>query len=181
VSRNVSGQAYALTVLTPILDGHVQPLTEHLEALPEGAGSPLARVPGTHLARWVVIDQVKYQGHGQRHRDALGASRLLFTSNFDGELDPYLEALRIALGEDADAVWSHCRGYPGHQDPPGFASWLRAHALESALFFAAYGGHTLEQVHSDLGKRARLIEFALRAQGLDAADLKARFQEAFPP
>jgi len=181
VSRNVSGQAYALTVLTPILDGHVEPLTEHLEALPEGSGSPLARVPGTHLARWVVIDQVKYQGHGQRHRDALSASRLLFTSNFDGPLDPYLEALRTGLGEDADAIWSHCRGYPGHRNGAGFAGWLRAHALEAALFFAAYGGHTLDQVHSDLDKRARLIEFALGAQGLEATELKARFLEAFPP
>jgi hypothetical protein len=180
VSRNVSGQAYALTVLTPILDGHVQPLTEHLEALPEGPESPFARVPGTHLARWVVIDQVKYQGHGQRHRDALSSSRLLFTSNFDGPLDPYLEALRTGLGEDADAVWSHCRGYPGHEDRAGFAGWLRAHALEAALFFAAYGGHTLEQVRSNLDKRARLIEFALGAQGLDGAELKARFEEAFP-
>jgi len=181
VSRNVSGQAYALTVLTPILDGHVKPLTEHLEALPEGAGSPLARVPGTHLARWVVIDQVKYQARGQRHRDALSASRLLFTSNFDGPLDPYLEALRTGLGEDADAVWSHCRGYPGHDDAAGFADWLRAHALEAALFFAAYGGQTLDQVHANLGKRSRLIEFALGAQGLEAADLKERFLEAFPP
>ena len=180
MSRNASGQAYALTVLTPILDGHVQPLTEHLEALPEGDASPLARVPGTHLARWVVIDQVKYQGHGQRHRDALAASRLLFTSNFDGDLDPYLEALRTCLGEDADGVWSHCRGYPGHRDRDAFARWLRAHALEAVLFFAAYGDQTLEQVRSNLDKRARLIEFALGAQGLGPADLKARFQEAFP-
>jgi len=180
VSRNVSGQSYALTVITPILDGHVPALTEHLEALPEGPASPLARVPGTHLARWVVIDQVKYQGRGQRHRDRLSASRLLFTSNFDGELDPYLETLRTALGEDADAVWGHCRGYPGHQDRAGFADWLRSHALEAALFFAAYGDRTLEQVRADVDKRTRLIAFALGAQGLGAADLKARFMEAFP-
>ena len=179
MSRNVSGQAYALTVLTPILDGHVQELTEHLDALPEGAGSPLARVPGTHLARWVVIDQVKYQGHAQRHRDALRASRLLFTSNFDGPLEPYLEALRTGLAEDADAVWRHCRGYPGHRDRAGFARWLRAHELEAALFFAAYGTQTLEQVHANLDKRARLIEFALEAQGLEPEALKARFQERF--
>jgi hypothetical protein len=180
VSRNVSGQAYAFTVLTPILDGHVQELTEHLEALPEGADSPLARVPGTHLGRWVVIDQVKHQGHGQRHRDRLSAARLLFTSNFDGSLDAYLEALRTHLGEEADAVWGHCRGYPGHQDRDGFARYLRGHEIEAALFFAAYGGQTLEQVHSDLDKRARLIEFALGAQGLGAADLKTRFLERFP-
>jgi hypothetical protein len=180
VSRNVSGQAYALTVLTPILDGHVRELTEHLDALPEGDASPFARVPGTHLARWVVIDDVKYQGHGQRHRDKLGASRLLFTSNFDGALDAYLETLRTGLGEDADAVWGHCRGYPGHADRSGFASWLRAHEIEAALFFAAYGAQTVEQVHANLEQRARLIEFALDAQGLEPADLKARFMERFP-
>jgi hypothetical protein len=180
VSRNVSGQAYALTVLTPILHGHAQALTEHLEALPQGSASPLASVPGTHLARWVVIDQVKHQGQGQRHRDALRESRLLFTSNFDGPLDPYLEALRTGLGEQADAVWSHCRGYPGHRDRAGFPAWLRAHALESVLFFAAYGDQTLDQVRTNLDKRARLIEFVLSAQGLGPADLKARFEEAFP-
>jgi hypothetical protein len=177
MKRNVSGQAYALTVLTPILDGHADQLTAHLEALPEGGASPLARVPGTHLGRWVVIDDVKYQGHGQRRRDRLQAARLLFTSNFDGELDPYLEQLQAGLGEDADAIWSHCRGYPGRG--PGFAPWIKAHQLEAALFFAAYGDRTLEQVHADLAKRSRLIEFALAAQGLPPDELKARFEEAF--
>jgi hypothetical protein len=177
VSRNVSGQAYALTVLTPILDGHAAELAAHLDALPEGPDSPLARVAGTHLGRWVVIDQVKYMGHGQRHRDQLAAARLLFTSNFDGELDPYLEQLQAGLGDDADAIWRHCRGYPGRG--VGFAPYLKAHQLEAALFFAAYGDRTLEQVHADLGKRTRLIEFALEAQRMDAEQLKSRFLEVF--
>jgi hypothetical protein len=177
MSRNVSGQAYALTVLTPILDGHAAELTAHLDALPEGDASPLARVPGTHLGRWVVIDQVKYQGHGQRHRDSLTTARLLFTSNFDGGLDRYLEQLQTGLGEDADAVWGHCRGYPGRG--AGFAPWIKAHQLEAALFFAAYGAHTLEQVRANLDKRSRAIAFALEAQGLEPEALKARFMEAF--
>lgn len=177
MSRNVSGQAYALTVLTPILDGHAAELTSQLEALPEGPASPLARVPGTHLGRWVVIDDVKFQGHGQRHRDRLNASRLLFTSNFDGPLDAYLERLQTGLGEDADAVWGHCRGYPGRG--AGFAGWLKAHEIEAMLFFAAYGDRTLDQVRADVDKRARLIEFALEAQGLAADELKSRFLERF--
>ena len=179
MSRNVSGQAYALTVLTPIIDGHAQELTAHLDALPEGDDSPLARVGRTHLARWVVIDHVKYQGHGQRHRDTLRNARLLFTSNLDGDLDSYLEALRTALGEDADAIWGHCVGYPGHRDAAGFARWLKAHEVEAALFFAAYGARTVEQVHDDLARRTGLIEFALGAQGLEPAELKTRFLERF--
>ena len=177
MSRNVSGQAYALTVLTPILDGHAAELAAHLDALPEGAASPLARVSGTHLGRWVVIDQVKYMGHGQRHRDSLSAARLLFTANLDGDVDAYLERLQTGLGEDADAIWGHCRGYPGRGQ--GFRPWLRAHELESALFFAAYGGQTVEQVHENVARRQRLIEFALEAQGLEAEALKSRFLEAF--
>jgi hypothetical protein len=124
-----------------------------------------------------VIDQVKYQGHGQRHRDSLAAPRLLFTSNFDGDLDPYLEKLQTGLGEDADAIWGHCRGYPGRGG--GFAPWLKAHQLEAALFFAAYGGHTVEQVQANVDKRTRLIEFALEAQGLEPEQLKSRFLERF--
>jgi hypothetical protein len=179
VSHNVSGQAYALTVLTPILEGHAQPLTEHLDALGEGDASPLARVPGTHIARWVVIDEVKYQGAGQRRRDTLGAQRLLFSSNFDGDLDAYLEGLRTGMAEAADAIWGHCRDYPGHGDAGRFRDYMRRHQLEAALFFAAYGDQTVDDVHRNVALRRRLIDFALEAQHLDSADLKARFEEAF--
>jgi hypothetical protein len=170
--RNISAQAYGLTALIPIADGQEQALTEHLDSLPTGDGSPLAQVSGTHFARWVVIPDVVYEGHGQR-RDHLSAPRLLFTSNFDGSLDAYLER----LGAHTDAIWRHCRGYPGTD---GFAAWMRAHQLRSALFFAAYGEQTVSEVHANLELRARLIDFALNAQGLPPDELQARFRERFP-
>jgi hypothetical protein len=179
VSRNVSGQAYALSVLTPILDGHAGELRDHLDGLGEGDASPLARVPGTHIARWVLIDDVIFQGAGQRRRDKL-TPRLLFSSNFDGEVGAYLEGLRTGMAGEADAIWGHCRGYPGHGDGPAFAAWMRGHMLEAALFFAAYGGMTVEQVHANLERRRALLDLTLEGQGLPPADLKARFMEAFP-
>jgi hypothetical protein len=179
VSRNVSGQAYALSVLAPIADGRADALQAQLDALGEGDASPLARVPGTHIARWVVIPDVIYQGHDQRKRDRL-SPRLLFSSNHDGEVGAYLEGLRTGMADDADAIWGHCRGYPGHEDGPGFAAWMRAHMLEAALFFAAYGGMTVEQVHANLDRRRRLLDLILEGQSLPPADLKARFMEAFP-
>ena len=164
MSRNVSGQAYALSVLTPILDGHADTLREHLEGLGDGAASPLARVPGTHIARWVVIDDVIYQGDGQPKRDTL-TPRLLFSSNFDGDVGAYLEGLRRGMAADADAIWSHCRGYPGHEDGPAFA---------------AYGGMTVEQVRANLDRRRKLLALILEAQDLPPDDLKGRFMETFP-
>ena len=179
MSRNVSGQAYALTVLTPITDGHQQALTDHLNALGEGDASPLSRVPGTHIARWVVIDDLKFQGNGQRHHDTLSAPRLLFSSNFDGDLDVYLEALRTGMAEDADAIWGHCRDYPGHENSGAFRAYMRAYQLEAALFFAAYGDQTVGEVKANVAQRRRLIDFALEGQGLDAATLQSRFLETF--
>jgi hypothetical protein len=179
VSRNVSGQAYALSVLAPIADGHADALTAQLDALGEGDASPLARVPATHIARWVVIPDVMYQGPGQRKRDTLGP-RLLFSSNHDGDVAAYLEGLRTGMAEDADAIWGHCRGYPGHADGPAFAGWMGAHMLEAALFFAAYGGMTVEQVQDNIARRRALLELVLAGQGMPPADLKTRFMEAFP-
>jgi hypothetical protein len=179
VSRNVSGQAYALSVLAPIADGQADALTAKLDALGEGEASPLARVPGTHIARWVVIRDVVYQGHGQRKRDQL-TPRLLFSSNHDGDVGAYLEGLRTGMAEDADAIWDHCRGYPGHADGPAFAAWMRAHMLEAALFFAAYGGMTVNQVQDNLARRRALLGLVIEGQGMPPGDLKTRFMETFP-
>jgi hypothetical protein len=175
--HDTSGQAGALTVLTSIVEGHESALAHHLNTLASGAASPLARVAGTHFARWVVIGDVVYEGEGER--DHLTLAQLLFTSNFDGPLQPYLEALRAGLGEAADAIWSHCSGYPGAADPAAFASYLRGHQIGSSLFFAAYGERTVEDVKRSLAVRRRMIEFALRAQGMAAGDLKAAFEATF--
>jgi hypothetical protein len=178
-SRNTSGQAYALTVVTPIRDGHEAPLAAYLDRLPGGSDSPLARVPGTHFARWVVIGDVVFEQPGQT-RDHLAHPRLLFTSNLDGPIEPYLRALAAGVGQTADEIWGHCAGYPGSADADAFAAYLRAHQIESALFFAAYGDRTVEQVKHDLATRRAVIDFALRGQGMAAAELQAAFREAFP-
>lgn len=176
--RNRSGQAYGLTVLTPVLEHRLTALAAHLDTFGPEDASPLARVAGTHFARWVILEDVVYEG-GRQRRDNLKAPRLLFTSNFDGPLDAYLEALRTELGDDADAVWGHCAGYPGRADAAAFAAYFRAHQVQSALFFGAYGDQTVSEVQSNLDRRTRLIEFAMAAQGLEPAELQARFQAEF--
>ena len=177
-ARNTSGQAYGLTVLTPIRDGHEARLARYLDLLEGGDGSPLALVPGTHFARWVVVGDVVYEGRRQR-RDHLKLGRLLFTSNFDGPVMAYLEAMRTGLGEVADAIWGHCEGYPGRDETSAFASYMRRHQIENALFFAAYGDRTVEQVKRSLAVRREVIDFAVSAQGMGGEALQAAFKERF--
>lgn len=178
-ANNVSGQAYSLTVLAPILDGHEAELARYLNGLQSGDHSPLAGVRGTHFARWVVIDDVVYEGPDQGEREQLQHARLLFTSNFDGQLASYLEALRTGLGDSADAIWGHCIGYPGASDADAFGDYLRHHQIDSSLFFAAYGDRTVEDVKRSLAVRTKFIGFALRAQGLPAPELKTAFLQEF--
>jgi hypothetical protein len=126
----------------------------------------------------VVLDQLVYEG--EEERDTWKAPRLLFTSNFDGPLEGYLEALRSGLGADGDTVFGHCADYPGSAGAAAWTSWIRARTVPSSLFFAAYGEQTVQEVQANLALRARLIAFALDAQGLPAAELQTRFAEAFP-
>jgi hypothetical protein len=179
-AHNISGQAYSLTVLAPIVDGHETQLAQYLNGLQAGDQSPLAGVRGTHFARWVVMDDVIYEGSDQGEREHLKHARLLFTSNFDGELDPYLEALRIGLGDSVDTIWGNCIGYPGSGDARAFADYMRHHQIDSSLFFAAYGDRTVEEVKRSLALRIKFVEFVLRAQGLPALELKAAFLQEFP-
>lgn len=164
--------------MTPILEGHESALAHYLSTLGTGSASPLASVPGTHFARWVVIGDVVYEGDGQRF-DHLRVGRLLFTSNFDGLPEQYLEELRTGLGEVADQIWAHCLGYPGCIDAGAFAAYMRSHQIESSLFFAAYGKRTVQDVKRSLATRRRMIDFAVRAQELAAVELQAAFQETF--
>lgn len=168
-----------MTVLTPILDGRESSLARCLDSLGDGPSSPLSRVPGTHLARWVIIGDVVYEGAGQRRVDHLTQGRLLFSSNFDGGILPYLERLRAGLGDVADAIWGHCVGYPGHTDGEAFGAYLRAHQLDCSLFFAAYGERTVEDVTQSLATRRAVIDFALGAQGMASGELRDAFLEAF--
>jgi hypothetical protein len=177
--HDICGQAQSLTVLTAIRPGQECALARHLNALEGGPASPLAGVPRTHFARWVVVGDVVYEGTGER--DHLELAQLLFTSNFDGtDLDSYLEELRTGLGVAADEIWSHCSGYPGSEDAAGFAAYMRKHHVESSLFFAAYGTRTVEDVTSSLALRNELIAFAMGSQGLPPADLQAAFERRFP-
>jgi hypothetical protein len=176
--RNVSGQAYSLTVMAPIAAGQASELTKLLDELELGDASPLARIGGTHFARFVVIDNTVFEG-GRQRPDPWSGPRLLFTSNFDGKLDPYLERLRAGLGEEADRIWGHCDGFPGHRDAAGFAAWIKHHQIDTSLFYTAYGEQTVEQVQGNLGLRQRLNEFAVANQGATPAELKARFLAEF--
>jgi hypothetical protein len=177
--RNKVGGVYSLTTFAPIIHGHEEAVREVIESLPVGPQSPLARLDALHLSRLQIFDHLVHQGPRQRHRDTLEHHHLVFTSSFDGELDPYLDAICSRLGAEADSWWSHCVDYPGTSDRDGFKRWIRAHKVDSSLFASAYHGASVKRVRDALETRERLLDFAVAAQGLEPAELQQRFRSTF--
>ena len=168
---NRVGVACSLTVIAPIVAGREQEARDAIEALPAAF---LARLENLHFSRIHVVSELVFQGSRQRHRDRLRASQLVFTSTFDGELEPYLEALRGC----ADTWWRFCAGYPGGAGE-GFARWVCEHRLDSSLFASAHPDATVPGVLESLALRERIVDFAIEARRLGPAELQRRFRGEF--
>ncbi len=175
-----SRSTYGLTVLAPIKPdaGTLSPkgeISRYLATCPTGPESPLAKVSTTHQARWVVIAGLPYEGY-PAHVDFLKSSYLLFTSNFDGDLDVYLEALATRIPETISALWTHCVGFPGVESLEPFKTYMKACQIETTFYFGAYPDATVEQVLRALAVQRRFVEFVLATQGKPARELQQAFQ-----
>ena len=176
--RNRVGTAYPLTVFTPIIAGHEEELRAHIAGLPTGPESPLARLNELHFSRLQIFDHLVHQGDQQKP-DHLESNYLVFTSSFDGDLDPYLDAICERIPAEADAWWGHCAGYPGTADRDAFKRYISDHQAHTHLFASAYPTGTVGKVRDSLALRERIVDFAADAQGLDAATLHERFLSTF--
>jgi hypothetical protein len=121
---NGSGQAYGLTVLSPIRPGEEGALKQFLAGLPTDQNAPFHRTP-TDTSRWVVVEQLPQDawpkerdpdGQGRFEHDRLQSSYLLFDCNFDAGgdgLPGYLAKLVAKMPTEIEAIYRHCVGYTG--------------------------------------------------------------------
>jgi hypothetical protein len=166
-----SGQACALTVMTPIESEQEAELRAYLEALPRRP-SPLAKLTRTHFARWVIVSDFVNDDH-------LCAPFLIFTSNFDGPADSYLDELCDELVPEARQIWGRCAGCPASMARGELKEYLLHHRIMTGYFVAAYPDASVAMVRRSLEVRERMIDLAVRAQSMSAADLQRAFAKEF--
>jgi hypothetical protein len=165
----VKPNPHGLCVLTPVADGHERQLRDRLRDTPAGARSPLIRVHGTHYARWAIVHLE--DRHGRPLAAAARPLFLLFSSEFDGELEPYVERLCRRLGRDGHEIWRHCDGYPGADDG-ALARYLLEHSVEPGYSVVAYPDAGVDDVRAAFALRERLGDFLVRTASLDSAALQ---------
>jgi hypothetical protein len=164
---NQSGSVYGLTILSPILNdpnvhtSHDCAIRNYLAALPRDHHSPFAKISSTHLSRLVVMDDVIFVGV-PAHEEHLQSKYLVFESNLDGDLEPYLTMMATKTPEFVDAVWSHCVGYPGVRDVSAWIAYMKKCQIDTTFYFADVNTET--------------VQFIAEHQGMPAAELQAAFQ-----
>ena len=135
-----------LTLINNIIPGKLETLKQVLAVIGDPNRPSLIAPIGTiHFARWVIIDN---------------GTRLLFTSNFDGSWEDYLDDFIEKLSEGLDRIWCNCEGYPegGAKEEAKFKQWVRDHQTKAELFYSAYPEHTVQDVLKALRVRTKFEE-----------------------
>ena len=116
----------------------------YLQTLPVDGRGPFGKVSSTHLARLVVLDDVVYFGMPSCE-EHLKSKYLIFESNFDGDLDPYLKQLATEARDEVHGIWQHCVGYPGVQNVDAFIAYMKRCQVETTFYFADVNDKTVQQ------------------------------------
>lgn len=179
---NRSGNAYGLTTLCPIKNGSVNDqsfssLTRKLvQHLPLNEASPFAKVPNTYLARLYILNDVFYEEAPARE-EHLKSKYLVFTSNFYGELEPYLRGMWQHAREYIQAVWCHCVGFNRAGDENDFVEYIKKCQVETTFYFNGSTDDPLQEQLKSLYLKQEFSDFVLENQAKSAEELLLSFNE----
>jgi len=179
--KNTSGNAYGLTLLCPIINGsrddksYAEILRDHLEKLPGDGDSPMAKVPNTYLARFYILNDVYYEGYPAKE-EHLKSKYLVFSSNFYGDRDRYLEGMWNAAEADVREIWKDCVAFDVVRNSQDFVNYAKKCQVDNNLFFNGSTDDSLAEQLKALYLKQELTRFAYANQGLNVEELQKKFQ-----
>jgi len=99
----------------------------------------LGRVLTIHTAQWVFLDDKR---------------RVFFGSNYDGELESYMDDFINKVGWGLNLIFSNGIGYPtsnwlvfgGAKNEQKFKNYIRRHQLRTEVWYDAHAGSTCYQI-----------------------------------
>ncbi len=144
----------ALTIVATVADGRVEELETLLHDLGGSPGGPpFDRIPTLHFARLFVLEATE---------DLAGTAippRLVFLSDIDAPVGPYLTALVDAFGTMLDEIFGHCVGYPveGSRTRADRIAYLEQQTVGTAAAYVNTVGRSVEQIRREAELR-RAIE-----------------------
>lgn len=169
MSQNRVGGLVAVNVAAAVLAGRAPAVDAALAGFGAGAESPFARLGGVHFGRFVVL----------RDTPAQGREVLWMSVTADGTYERVVAAIRARMPAEAEAVWSHCAGWPGLADPHAVERFFAARRVDCDYFLAGLPAASVADVGRAVALRARVARFAAETQDAPPEGLRARVREAF--
>lgn len=179
---NESGRAYGLTVLSPIKAGteggeSFASLTRKLlQDLDLHELSPMAKVPNTYLCRFLILDDVIYQGKPAL-LEGLKSRYLVFVAELHGKRDAYVEGMWSHAESFVREAWKYCVDFESVNSPQTFARYIKRCQVETTLYFNGSNDEPLAEQLKALYLHQEFSRFAFESAKKSAADLQSDFQQ----
>ena len=178
---NTSGEVYGLTALCPLkpsgLEGSTVGLTQaRLDATKTDEDSPMAGVPNTYLCRFFVLEDVVYEGKPARE-EHLKSQYLVFSSNFHGDLDTYLQGMWQHAEAFVRNIWAYCRTFESVSSAQDFVAYIKRCQVKTTFLFNGSTDEPLAEQLKGLYLKQEFSKFACDHQGLEASELQVAFNK----
>jgi hypothetical protein len=173
---NIAGKAYIMNVVTPMRPWltWVQRLSYMTgRALPV-LSAPLRGLLFIHFARWTIIKRHQWPdlGQGMQH---LQNEYLLFSSNFNGTWDQYLDAFSDGNPIGVDGAWIASTNFPQSIPSTPFKDYVRANQIDADYYYNATPGAAQRDIKAALRVRRAILAMVKQHASLAPAD----FQKAY--
>ena len=175
---NVSGKAYAMTVVTPMPPRRTW-INALLFAVARLTPSTLRGLKGLsliHFARWVIVRQGDWP-------DAAGAALendyMIFCSNFNGTWDQYIDAFADGIPTGLDLFWYASIRFPHSIPISPFKDYIRANQIDNNYFYNATPGAAQRDIKAALRVRQAVLDLAAVAPTTSPADFAAAYRTVF--
>ena len=173
--------AAGLTVLCPIVNGGDGQLSnamrtrKHLQGMGLDSKSPMTKVPNTYLCRFYVLNDVFYES-SPATEEHLKSKYLVFSSNYYGTLETYLEDMWKHAQDDVRSIWQHCVAFDKVNSAADFLRYMKKCQVKNHLFFNGSTGDPLADQLKSLYLKQEFSRFVYENQGKRPEELKQAFQ-----
>ena len=124
-----NGVISELTVIAPLAPGGAERLRALLD-LRDGEFRDTDRVGTVHDMRFVFLDN---------------DTKMLLTTSYDGEWDPYIADFVAKIPDGLDVLFSAWEGWPGIRSPE-CPDWIANHQIPAAGWYVAYPDLTVRDI-----------------------------------
>ena len=152
---------HPLIILSPVKKDKQEILDKKLSAIREnlqqGTETAFKKVSTLHYGRWVILSRESF-----RDEPAVPVgTRLIFSTNFDGDIDNHLTELVTQLEKYMDDIYECCEHYPepGLRTTESRKNYLKKYSLKTSAFFNGAPGRSLKQIHQEESLRNYICNY----------------------